>query len=68
VFFEVEDKIGIKIKLIQTLESRFLQYTGLQLQHVCRVLVGKVANKIQETLHYKEYYQQEELKQETKKE
>jgi len=42
------------IKLTQNLESFFLHYTGLKLRHVCRILVGKVANEIQETLHYRE--------------
>jgi hypothetical protein len=36
----------------------FLQYKGLQLRQVYPILVGKVANKIKETLRYKEYYQQ----------
>ena len=33
----------------------------LHAQHCCH-LVGKVANKIQESLHYKEYYQEDGIK------
>jgi hypothetical protein len=42
----------------------FIPYTHLDClllhaQHCCHLIAGKVANKIQESLHSKEYYQED---------